>query len=235
MKTNVLAQALVLALCALGSTQVATLPGERYCRYDLPLANDPKQVRYIIDPIQCTYKTDYLVKWGGDPRDTLLRLPVGLFAYGNNGACVVSIGGYCAESFMSNPDPYEYFDWTKDSATGVIDTTHRRPSRYIFPAALDGFGPAIFQYKNRVSVCWMVLGDSRRYKSDKNRILNCLTREDGVNKFSLSSIRPDPMPIFSSVPKPVQAPSRIRPEREFDASGRIEAPHPQALAPSFHP
>lgn len=234
MKSKALAEVLVFALCALGSAQVTTLPGERYCRYDLPLANDPKQVRYIIDPIQCSFTTDYLVTWGNGG-DTLLRLPVGTFAYGNNGYCVVGIGGYCSESFMSNPDPYEYFDWTKDSSTGVIDTTHRRLSKYAFPGTLDGFGPAIFQYKNRVSVCWIVLGDNRKYKTESNRILNCLTREDGANKFSLSSIRPAPKPIYSSVPKPVQAPSHTRHAREFDASGRIEVPPPDALAPSYSP
>jgi len=228
---------LVSAMLAVASHSATT--GEIVCRYDLPMSTDPLPLRYVIDPIKCTFDKDSS-HLKGSPSDSIISrtLPSGAFAYGGTYLCLAAISGGCVEGFMANTRMYDYYAWAKDSSSGRIDTTHRRSiSSYASTYGIfSSFGPAIVENGDTVSVCWIVTGDARKSQNSRNRILNCLTREDGVNSFSLRRIRPEVKPPMSGITRP-QGPAPVlrRLDHDYDAVGRSIDARSMQFSPRFNP
>lgn len=227
MRLSILISIAIAATCQTAAGQMFT------CRYELPLAKERVFMRYVIDPIRCTFTKDSLHTTSPLRYDK--SLPNGAFAYGNTNACIASIIGGCKEGFMANADIYDYFGWDRDLSTNAINPLNRRvPAGYPNNGIFVSFGPVIVQNSATTSVCWMVTGDNTTGKNPSNRILNCLTRNDTVNYFLLNRIRAETMPPRTGIiPRERTTPSAIRTSKDFDAAGRSAIEAPETFSPVF--
>lgn len=202
------------------------LAREYACKLDLPLANSPYG-QFPVDPVACV-------------RDTLVRQYMGapanrLFSYGNT-ACLACVQCGCDEGFVSSRDAlYNYYGWAKDARGIHIDMANAAIARAGNVSNTHGFGPVIAKRSDTVSVCWITFADTLgKARDTRKRRLNCLTRIDGVDSFSLRLIDPDTMPAIGSGTEPRC--TELHPEttgRAYDATGRPTRPEAIAVEPRF--
>lgn len=230
----------ILATAMLAVASHGATKGEIACRYDLPLASEWRPMRYIVDPIKCTFAKDSS-HLEARVSDSSIRktLPAGAFAYGSTYMCFAAISRGCVEGFMANTSVslYDYHEWAKDSSSGRIDTSHKRPIQnydYGPYGIFSSFGPALIENGDTISVCWIVTGDAKKFRNANNRILNCLTRADGVNSFSLRQIRAETKPPMTGIARRESAaPVLQRPDHGHDIAGRIIGERIVPFSPMF--
>lgn len=199
---------------------------EYACRLDLPLANSAYG-QFPVDPVACV--RDSLVGQYKTPSKTRL------FSYGNTD-CLACVKCGCMEGFLSTGMLYNYFGWAKDAKSVHINLANASLAPSSGSSTVNGFGPMIVKRSDTVSVCWVTYGDTLgRSRDTRKRRLNCLTRTDGVDSFSLRLIDPDTLTEIGSRNEPrCTEPPRPMHDPAYDATGRPTPTDANRVEPRFH-